>query len=995
MQQLFHIENGTLLGYSGKDTAVRIPENVHTIGPGVFRGFAWLTEVILPSGLKTIEAEAFKGCGKLENLQFPEGLTSIGAHAFQRCNSFTQVNLPVSLSSLGICAFRDCGNLETLHAPGIRQFPKEAFASCVKLATLEISPDIRLSSLKNGVLDGCLSLRQIAITGGEIHRFDSVENALNHPDFLVREIAGAVLHSFVVRNGELTGYTGNQKELVLPEIISSLGHGCLAVRRNLTEVFCPGTLRSIGTEAFADCSLLESIHLKSTGIFVAPNAFYRCQKLQKIIFCNKCHTLEEAFQEGLLVLDPDAILKEFYLSGKRLMQYWGNDSTVRIPEGVETLETGCFENNMQLQTVILPESVRRINSKAFRNCHKLKRLEMNNQSICIAVDAFEGCEKLANPLPQEEIAPAAEVLTAKNAHNAIAPYANCNAKDLTHLRLEDLDCIGAYAYAHCPNLESVEIIAPNCVISSRAFSQCSGLKHIRIHAKQLGKGVFSYCRNLETIEIQGVEILGEEAFAGCENLHHVNLTQVHTIAERCFDECISLKTFDFSEIWEIRQRAFERCDGLTQVCLNRGKVGYRAFADCAGLKSIHISDSVQWESAPFFGCTQIREIHYNGNRYPTGAFIDGLNYAANPLPEVVRELISGIYACFDVTQDLTIQHYRGCASACTIPEGICRIGSEVFRNATRLTQLKVPESVSGFGKQILEGTPWLAEKRNQGMVILNHALIDGRQCEGKVVIPDDVTQICKLAFDGNTDITSLVLKNGNTQIEASAFRNCFRLTQITTADGRTYCSHSPEEELPTFVRNIFKECTEAFEIDSSGTLLRANGNIPVQYLPEKVRVLSQGVFRSSRSLEQLELTPKTQVIEANAFCDSKWLKAVTGGSGISRIGESAFDGCKSLEEIELSENLSVLEAGCFRHCCNLRKINLSGPLEHIPSQAFFRCKSLKRIILPASVKRIEKEAFALCTGLEEVVFLGGRENADIHPTAFAWCEKLREVDHAL
>ena len=120
MQELFHIENGKLLGFSEKDTVIRIPENVHTIGPGAFRGFAWLTEVILPSGLKSIEAEAFKGCGRLQNLQFPDGLTSIGPHAFQRCNSFTQVILPVSLTNLGICAFRDCGNLETLHIPDDR-----------------------------------------------------------------------------------------------------------------------------------------------------------------------------------------------------------------------------------------------------------------------------------------------------------------------------------------------------------------------------------------------------------------------------------------------------------------------------------------------------------------------------------------------------------------------------------------------------------------------------------------------------------------------------------------------------------------------------------------------------------------------------------------------------------------------------------------------------------------------------------------------------------
>lgn len=991
MQEHFYIEDGILTRYDGTENTVFIPETVHTIGPNVFRGKAWLTEVHLPSGLRSIGAEAFKGCGKLGNMVFPEGLTSIGEHAFQRCKAMTEILLPDSLTQVERCAFRDCINLEAVRIQGLTHFPKELFAGDIRLTKLELHARVRTPSLKDGVLDGCLALRQITVSDGSVYHFDSVTAALNHPAQLVRDVAKAVLHPFVIKDGELRGYTGNQKEILLPDVITALGSSCLAWRKNITSVTCPPALRAIGTQALAGCTALETVKIHRAGVAVADNAFYQCQT-PNIVYAERIYTLEQAFREGVLIHDPDGVLKDFYLSGKRLLKYWGDSSTVVIPQSVEVIDEGCFENKLRLQTVHLTPSVKRIGSKAFRNCRNLKNVYYDGTPVT-AEDAFEGCEKLKTAMPCGQ--PVQEPLTKSIPEAGVEPYAFCNRDDLTQLHLKDVAYIGDYAFAHCKNLETLVIDAPECTIARRAFTLCSSLKQIHIRAKHIEKGAFAHCHNLEEAKIEGVQALGEEVFAGCQNLRQVKLSDTVSIGKRCFDDCASLCDFDFVGIRRIGERAFERCDGLKCVRLSDTEVARQAFADCAALETIEFTSATNFDAASFFGCTQVKEICFDGSPYPVRVFADGMNYVSNPLPLEVREIISGIHSCFDISRHFAIERYLGNASVCAIPDGITEIGSDAFRNAVRLKSVQIPASVKTFGKHPFEGTPWLKEKRKEGLVIRNRNLIDGRNSAGQVVIPGFVQTVCQLAFDENTRITGLVLESKDTRVEPSAFRNCFRLKRITTPDRTEYVYQNDLSEYPEHIREIFLDCTEVFEMDAEGTLLRANGNIAAQYLPAGVRTLSEGVYRGSHRLEQLTLTPDTEIIEKEAFFDCKWLRKISGAGGIRRIGDSAFDGCRYLEEIDLSENLAVLGEGSFRHCCSLREITLSGSIQAIPAQAFFRCKSLKRIVLPPSLQKIGPEAFALCTELEEVVFPGSQADIEIHSTAFAWCEKLQEVTYAL
>lgn len=57
-----------------------------------------------------------------------------------------------------------------------------------------------------------------------------------------------------------------------------------------------------------------------------------------------------------------------------LIDYWGNDETVKIPNGVEKIDRHCFYCNKRIRTVYIPPTVKYISDKAFFDCANLEKI---------------------------------------------------------------------------------------------------------------------------------------------------------------------------------------------------------------------------------------------------------------------------------------------------------------------------------------------------------------------------------------------------------------------------------------------------------------------------------------------------------------------------------------------------------------------------------------------------------------------------------------------
>ncbi len=1023
MTEAFTVENGVLIRFEGDAHSIVIPENVRVIGDGVFKGMAWITDVTLPEGLTEIGSNAFKGCRQLAEINFPAGLKRIGDFAFHRCHALTAVLLPDSVETLGTGVFLYCDRLRELRANGVRRLEKQAVANDTQLTALSLHSEIDCSNFGDDIFTGCIRIQDIRLSDGFCYHAenlfsDYIAGKTVHP--VVRKIAESLFQSLETENGELCRMHVNLREFELPEGITCIGKGCFFDKRGFVSLTFPASLKRIRSNAFGNCLNLKEIRLQHADLVIDDDAFRGCTSLKTVIIGGETYHLRGITDAGempyIIRRINDQLLSDFYISGKTLMSYSGREVQVTIPEGVEIIGESCFADNDKLGRVIMSDTVRAVQENAFRNCTVMQSAVFSANLRTIGSGAFENCKKLIRfnvPETLETVGfaafrgcgmlelrqfetgtPAAEKLPERvYTADDIAAYSFCDDASLTALHLDKPCVIGKYAFSGCPNLQTVVIDNPACIIEPYAFEKCGALREVSVLAGEIGRGAFSFCRNLETAEIRGAAALGDEAFAGCASLKEIRLSDdVTAIGRRCFDECTSLRGFDFSSVRMIGERAFERCDALTEIRLGNTTVGYHAFADCSALRKIALSSDTVLGSGAFFGCTFADTVILDGKSYGFSQFSKSKNTAENELPIPVQEIIGSVYACFDVSRGFRIMKYKGDAAEVRIPDDIIAAEDEAFRDHLRVTDIRFPAGFRYSGKMTFSGTGWLEQRRKEMRYnIVNGLLIDAACCGETAEIPAETERICSWAFAGNIELKELIFSRDRIIVDPLAFRNCMHLRRIRCADGSLYTLESvrdvEEKPYPELVRRIFEESINCFKLDENGVLIESTGNLKRLVFPRGIRSVGDQVYMDCHLLEQITFAPDTVQIGRSAFKNSKWLRQVQGAEGVVSIGSQAFSGCKNLEQIDLSDALETIGKRAFEHCCALKEIHLSEQLTEIPERAFFRCKSLRKIVIPASVRQIGTQAFAFCSALEEVVFCD-RDSVQVAEDAFAWCEKL-------
>lgn len=86
------IINNELISFAPKNiTNYTIPEEVTSIGYGVFRSCSTLTNITIPQSVSHIDEFAFENCQNLTSVIIPQSVISIAKRAFRDCSSLTSV----------------------------------------------------------------------------------------------------------------------------------------------------------------------------------------------------------------------------------------------------------------------------------------------------------------------------------------------------------------------------------------------------------------------------------------------------------------------------------------------------------------------------------------------------------------------------------------------------------------------------------------------------------------------------------------------------------------------------------------------------------------------------------------------------------------------------------------------------------------------------------------------------------------------------------------
>ena len=89
---------------------------------------------------------------------------------------------------------------------------------------------------------------------------------------------------FVIANGYLDRYTGNETDIIIPDTVSKIGYGVFRNQHNLLSVVIHDNVRIIGNSAFRDCENLRFVKMSDGITDVSYYAFENCKSLTQIDF---------------------------------------------------------------------------------------------------------------------------------------------------------------------------------------------------------------------------------------------------------------------------------------------------------------------------------------------------------------------------------------------------------------------------------------------------------------------------------------------------------------------------------------------------------------------------------------------------------------------------------------------------------------------------------------------------------------------------------------
>ena len=192
--------------------------------------------------------------------------------------------------------------------------------------------------------------------------------------------------------------------------------------------------------------------------------------------------------------------------------------------------------------------------------------------------------------------------------------------------------------------------------------------------------------------------------------------------------------------------------------------------------------------------------------------------------------------------------------------------------------------------------------------------------KGKWAFKGSIKRVVSSAFNGKKSLRSIILPEGITFIDRSAFSNS-GLEAITLPESLMEIGQS------VFLGTQLKEITIPANVKSLGSSAFEGSDAGTMPL-EKV------IFSGSTIME----------IEPYTFKNCVNLKEITLPESLAIIAYSAFFGCSSLTKVVIPDNVTEIEKTAFRHCTSLTEATIGRSVISIGESCFDGCEKLATVI---------------------------------------------------
>lgn len=255
--------------------------------------------------------------------------------------------------------------------------------------------------------------------------------------------------TFDATTGTIKKYNGNDAVVNIPSEINgtpvtTIGNAAFR-DSSVTSVTIPANVTEIGSNAFAGCTNLTSVHYEGDW--------------SNLTIQSGNPAVQDAANEQLF--DFDFILNN---TAVIVTRYNGTAADVTIPscykgKPVTMIDHAAFHNSA-VTSVTIPDSVTSIHDSAFAYCSSLTNISIPNSVTAIGSFAFEGCTKL-------------ESITLPSSLLTISEFLFYDCSQLTTIHIPDsVSSIRQYAFYNCGKLETIRIPVSVTSIGSYAFDDC-------------------------------------------------------------------------------------------------------------------------------------------------------------------------------------------------------------------------------------------------------------------------------------------------------------------------------------------------------------------------------------------------------------------------------------------------------------------------------------------------------------------------------------------
>ena len=369
----------------------------------------------------------------------------------------------------------------------------------------------------------------------------------------------------------LTGYTGDESVVVLPDSIDGLpvtviDENAFAEQDGISALYIPDSVTTIGLGAFKKCTALET--LRTPVIEVQEHPYFGA------LFGAASYEINASEV-------PDSLTAVILGDGIQSIPAYAffdcNSITcVRLPKTLTAMESFAFWGCSSLEYLNLADTaLQSIGSRALTDCMALLRFDLPATVTSIGEGVLEGCGSLtAMTLPFVGGSATENTylgyLFGAASYTFTAGFVPASLQEI--VLLEGCTAIPANAFFEVSCLSRITIPETVTSIGLRAFYGCKKLLSVKLpdSLTSIGDDAFHGCIRLQTVEFGGgLSEIGVQAFMDCLYLKSVSLPQsVTRIPNSCFSGCISLETVTAPGVTsadEVGLQAYRHCDKLTSA----------------------------------------------------------------------------------------------------------------------------------------------------------------------------------------------------------------------------------------------------------------------------------------------------------------------------------------------------------------------------------------------------------------------------------------------